>query len=64
MKPTMYDQPAIVIIENGISESEHRIIGPFPSGDEANNWAFKHISYGIQWYWLPVESPAMLERVE
>jgi len=54
----MYDTPAIVIIENAAHDNEHRIIGPFATGDAASNWAFRNLPVGVLWHWLPIESPA------
>lgn len=49
---------AIILIEHGADDGEdHRIIGPFPSGEAASDWGFTNLPYGTQWYWLPLESP-------
>ncbi len=53
--------PAIVLLTG--SDGEHRSIGPFASGDEAQAWGtanFQHSDlqdYGEGWIWLDLEPP-------
>jgi hypothetical protein len=48
---------AVIIINNATDDGDARIIGPFISGNAASNWAFRNLPLGMDWYWLPMESP-------
>jgi len=53
--------PSVIIIPNWYDDEDDRIIGPFPTGEAASDWGFKHIPHGIEWHWYPIEAPAIAE---
>jgi hypothetical protein len=44
-----------------INSEDVTIIGPFPTGDAASDWAFRTLPLGVDWYWLPTSDPATFD---